>query len=297
MLLIIPGEIPQPRKLDALHKIPESADQLDFAFDGKISLLAVQSSDLVNNRKTSLKYYWLAEQDIQKDFTVLTNLVIPMPEAWEFIDSQQTHPGNGLAPTSSWEQGQIIEDQITILPRATLNGPTLAFIEVSLKDGDRHLPVSFNDQIVNNAIAKQVILQPDEPLIPNQASLLEESVNFGGLFDLVGLSNEEMEGSLEVTLWWKAKDITDEDYTVFIHILNDQGELLAQSDRMPNQGLSPTHIWNSDDIVSDKHYISVEQGSGTLLLVGVYDPNTGIRLQASQGDKTLQDNVYKTETK
>ena len=244
-----------------------------------------------------MKYYWLAEKDIQKDYSVLTNLVVPMPEAWEFIDSQQTHPGNGLAPTADWEEGQIIEDQITVFPRATLNGPTLAYIEVALKDGGRRLPVSFHDQIVDNAIVKQVVLTSDEPLTPNQQDLLGEPVDFGGFFDLVGLSNEDLEGRMEVTLWWKAKDIVDEDYTVFIHILNDQGELLAQSDSKPDQGRSPTYIWNFGDVIRDKHHLSVERGSGTHLLVGAYDSNTGIRLQASQAGKTLQDNVYKVNIK
>ncbi|MCZ7668171.1 MAG: hypothetical protein M5U34_13770 [Chloroflexi bacterium] len=77
-------------------------------------------------------------------------------------------------------------------------------------------------------------------LLPDSVSQLSEPVNFGGLFELVGLETAVSPDHLLIHLWWQATADVTQDYTIFIHVLDENGNLIAQSDATPAQGSSPT---------------------------------------------------------
>jgi len=108
---------------------------------------------------------------------------------------------------------------------------------------------------------------------------------FGDTITLLGYdlhSEEARPGQiLRVTLFWKADDLVQEDYKVFVHLLDAQGQVLAQHDSQPVGGSMPTSSWPVGETVSDNHGVVVPRGmpSGEYRLVlGMYDPQTGRRL-------------------
>jgi hypothetical protein len=108
---------------------------------------------------------------------------------------------------------------------------------------------------------------------------------FGDAITLLGYdlhSEEARPGQiLRVTLFWKADDLVQEDYKVFVHLLDAQGQVLAQHDSQPVGGSMPTSSWPVGETVSDNHGVVVPRGmpSGEYRLVlGMYDPQTGRRL-------------------
>ena len=79
--------------------------------------------------------------------------------------------------------------------------------------------------------------------------------------------------TLDVRLYWKALQPLEEDYIVFVHLLDSSGELVASHDGPPRNRESPTSTWLPGDIVPDVH--SVDLGDGTpagtyQLWVGIY---------------------------
>ncbi|MCB0033302.1 MAG: hypothetical protein KDE51_04760, partial [Anaerolineales bacterium] len=66
-------------------------------------------------------------------------------------------------------------------------------------------------------------------------------------------------------------------YTVFIHVLDKQGNLVAQQDSMPQAGGWPTTCWRPDEIVTDRHSLTVTSGNYELVM-GLYWFETGERL-------------------
>jgi hypothetical protein len=60
-------------------------------------------------------------------------------------------------------------------------------------------------------------------------------------------------------------------------------DLLTQSDHLPVGGAYPTSFWDAGDIIHDSHRLTLRDtaasGAGTLL-IGMYNPETGIRLPA-----------------
>ena len=100
----------------------------------------------------------------------------------------------------------------------------------------------------------------------------------GGDFSEVALYPGQ---TLDYTLHWKAIDSIDQDYTVFNHLLDAKGNIIAQQDSMPQQNQYPTSLWEPGEIVLDPHVISLptelEPGAYTLR-VGLYELETGQRL-------------------
>lgn len=91
---------------------------------------------------------------------------------------------------------------------------------------------------------------------------------------------------LSVTLVWKALRPPEQSYKVFVHLLNEGGEIVAQSDAVPAGGYATTE-WLADEVVLDTHTIEVPTGvpAGTYRLVaGMYDPVSGERMPAKDTD-------------
>jgi len=88
-------------------------------------------------------------------------------------------------------------------------------------------------------------------------------------------------GSLEATLLWEAVGPLSRDLTVFVHLLDAQGQRVAQSDSYPMGGMYPTSRWQTGEVVQDRHtlYLSGDASPGRCrLIVGFYDLRTGERL-------------------
>ena len=84
-------------------------------------------------------------------------------------------------------------------------------------------------------------------------------------------------------LAWQAVAPDGRDYTVFVHLLDGAGELVAQSDGPPQGGAYPTSIWSAGEQVADTRALALPgdlpPGEYTLF-VGLYDPASGARLPA-----------------
>lgn len=86
-----------------------------------------------------------------------------------------------------------------------------------------------------------------------------------------------------VELWWHSLGVPDRDITLFAHAVDPNGQLVAQADGYPLQGLSPPTHWLAGDQVHDIRYITLPDDldpQQITLLVGWYDTTTGVRLTA-----------------
>jgi hypothetical protein len=90
---------------------------------------------------------------------------------------------------------------------------------------------------------------------------------------------------LQVTLLWSALGKIPRSYTVFVHMLDENGALVAQHDGIPMDGLRPTFTWQEGEQVLDTHELEVPevvQGSGRIV-IGFYDTETLQRQSFSNG--------------
>jgi hypothetical protein len=88
-----------------------------------------------------------------------------------------------------------------------------------------------------------------------------------------------------VELAWTADATPSSDYTVFVHLLDAAGNLVAQSDIQPGSGYTPTMTWVPGQAILDRHGLIPPAGlaPGTYrLAAGMYDLE-GVRLTTDDG--------------
>ena len=120
-----------------------------------------------------------------------------------------------------------------------------------------------------------------------EGSWLGESIGLLGYE--VGYS--EADGVVELLLYWAMEEYVWRDYTVFTHLLDDEGSMVGQKDNQPLGGMLPTSVWRTDMVVRDEYEIPLEIGAASgeyWIEVGMYDAGSGMRLP-TQGEGSLPD--------
>jgi hypothetical protein len=109
-------------------------------------------------------------------------------------------------------------------------------------------------------------------------------VNVGDQITLLGYDllspNPHPGDTVTVTLYWKASQRLTTDYSVFVHLVDEELNIYAQRDSL-NPGRYPTRLWRTGEYNKDTHEVLVPLGTppGDYLLgVGLYDQTTMVRL-------------------
>jgi hypothetical protein len=104
---------------------------------------------------------------------------------------------------------------------------------------------------------------------------------FGGQILLLGHQVEGSGNEVVLNLWWYSHQVPQDDITIFLHVYDAGGQLVAQADGYPLLGLYPPTTWQPGDMVRDIRYLSLPEGSsleGHRIVVGWYDKATVDRL-------------------
>ncbi len=90
---------------------------------------------------------------------------------------------------------------------------------------------------------------------------------------------------LQLQLAWQAQRQPDANYTVFVQLLDERNQVVAQRDAPP--GDRPTSQWQPGEQVVDNHGVLVPHGTAPgdyRLILGMYNPDTGERLRVGEQD-------------
>lgn len=225
-------------------------------------------------------------------------------------DRAQAAPGDPLLLTLFWEKPRDSDtprDAFALSLRdddgATQQGWQIAPVRQDYPPGEWHAGERVRGQHLLRLPARlesgayRIWLQDvplGEILIDAPQRTFEEPVydhavgqRFGEQVRLVGYSvTPESPDMLTVTLVWQALQEMQTGYRVFVHLVDDAGAMLAQSDAEPAQWSRPTPGWVRHEYVTDTHHLSPPgqlPEAGWQLRVGLYDAETGQRLQVTDG--------------
>jgi hypothetical protein len=126
-----------------------------------------------------------------------------------------------------------------------------------------------------------------EHVFEEPTSTIDLTVDFVGVGSLVGADASVKLTSYEpfpIRLIWKAKATPQAAYTVFVHLLDADGQVIAQSDAQPQD--RPTTGWIRGEYIVDQHLVTFtrkDYKGPTTLEVGLYDPPSGKRVILSDG--------------
>ena len=113
------------------------------------------------------------------------------------------------------------------------------------------------------------------------------SQNNQPLITLIGLTQLPVTTSqLPISLLWRAEAEMPTSYRVFIHLVDANGQILAQADGEPASWSRPTTGWMPGEYILDHHTLTLppDLAANVSLRIGLYDPATGQRLQTPTGE-------------
>jgi hypothetical protein len=92
---------------------------------------------------------------------------------------------------------------------------------------------------------------------------------------------------LVLLLYWEATEKIDRDYTIFTHLVDEKGEIIAGYDGQPRNGNLPTSSWTTNHLIVDPIVMpilwDVPAKSGYCIEVGLYYLPTMERVQLVNG--------------
>lgn len=170
----------------------------------------------------------------------------------------------------SWYRDQGIRFVVVHLDRETGAAALTAFGEPAarfLRDGERHGP----NLAIFDTGAPDVIV---EPRTPSGATLGVGAIVLEGYRHP---GQAQAGGALPLALFWRATRPLPLDYTVYVHLVDEAGNKVAQRDVPPLEGRRPTSGWAPGDLVRDDQDLFIPEtvAPGVYrLLVGMYDATT-----------------------
>lgn len=122
-------------------------------------------------------------------------------------------------------------------------------------------------------------LLPDPP--PASLEVEEVSYTLGDAVELIGY--ERLPADLQVgepaliRLYWRPLRESSAYAKVFVHMIDERGQLVAQHDAQPVNDAYPIPIWQPGTIIVDEHTLAIPTdlpAGAYTLVVGLYDPDS-----------------------
>ena len=195
------------------------------------------------------------------------------------VGQRDTYPGLGHYPTSFWETGQVIIDQVPLPVDIDAVAPSRLRLDAGLYErrGKRLAVVDGGEKPVEHATIGWLRLAPTQEPAPPRVST---DYQLGDALRLIGYDLERESSRAYLTLHWLCMAPVERDYTVFVHLLEGGGSVAAQADCQPVGSDYPTSLWSPGEIVEDRHVLRVAglSAGAYSVRVGMYHLETGRRL-------------------
>lgn len=198
--------------------------------------------------------------------------------------------------TAEWQPGFILRDPHDVPLPAALR-PGQYRLLVSLVDPDQsRLNVAGQDRLFLTMVAttdRPHNFNPPQPQITLEVSFNDQARLVG--LDLPRQAVRAGE-SLPLTLYWQGLAEFDKSWTVFVHLVDENGRIISQQDQIPGGGQLPTTGWLPGEYLTDVYHLSIPDdvppGRDLYRLeLGLYDANDFSRLPIMENGQVTENSV------
>jgi hypothetical protein len=213
-----------------------------------------------------LTLFWRADAQPSKDYSVRLAFGEAMSDAMPL--------GNLKFPTSIWRAGEIVQSQLQIaVPANATAGATN--LSLAVIDDKR--------SVIGNLVLATFTIEKTNRVFVKPSMQFEQAVNFANAIALVGYQlpiTLRSGDSLKLTLLWQARAQIGKAYTVFVHLLDSNNQVVAQKDAQPLNGARPTTGWVENEFIVDPYELKIDAPPGKYQVeIGWYDASDFSRLQ------------------
>jgi hypothetical protein len=262
---------------------------LQTASFGPARLTGLNYSMKINpsSQEIPVTLFWQATAQMVDEYEVILHLVDDNRQVW---GNGSGRPTDWVYPTTFWRPGlDEVASQHTI--NVEVLAPGRYWLAISLFDPATHqrLPLTEGESDSPDTLFVGPLKVPLPPLAGaghiEALSSLEEAVTFGDVARLLGFEATQVRviagEPVSFSLLWEAISTPPLDYTVFVHLLDENDNIVAGHDSQPLAGHYPTSIWTPGERILDPHILptpdSLPPGQYRLA-IGLYDQPTGERL-------------------
>jgi 4-amino-4-deoxy-L-arabinose transferase-like glycosyltransferase len=252
-------------------------------FDNRLRLLGFSvdtGAAFRPGEAVKVELFWQALGDPGQDFFPQLQLLDAQGSSVALLTEK---PVAGTYPTAWWRSGDLVRDPHALPIPATVPAGSYRLTLGLIRAADGLL-VETQDGSTAIDLGHIEILDREHLYWPTFPAHFQQA-QFGPSVELIGYDMREVvraPGSpLEVTLHWHALETPDKGYHSFVHLLDEEEEIVVQHDGPPGEGELPTLGWLPSEYFTDTHLLQLplDLDDGIYRLgVGLYDPATGQRL-------------------
>ncbi|MBI5931279.1 MAG: hypothetical protein HY862_18365 [Chloroflexi bacterium] len=277
-LVMVPAVIihafgPPPLRND----VPEHLEGLVIDFGGPRFLGYTVDSNIIHvGDYRHFEFCWQAPSSDEK---------IPVPYPFSIsvttLDTQlvgKRESFTGMGTYSLWQPNKIFCDDFTLHIEKNVEAGEVYPLQLSMFGLPDGIPI---EATVGESKQRSVIIghlwAPAPPIDPT----LLQSAPFR--FEGVALAHYDMrivENTLNLNLTWGTYSAPRQPYKLFVHILDAQGQKVAQIDPVPGGDRYPIWAWGAGEKIKDSitlPILDLPKGSYQVV-IGIYDPDTFQRL-------------------
>ncbi len=268
----------QPPSIEALN-LPHRLD----VRCGDLTLLGagLDARQTAPGETLLLRLYWRAERTPLQDYTVSTRIV---NEGGQSVYTTTLPVAAEAYPIAHWRAGEVVLRQHWLTLPADLDSGTYA-LSLQILASSAGDQVTVGEAVTLGEAGQIAVVAPvRQTAVP--AMQFVQDVNFADRITLLGYDLEPAAARVgetyRLTLYWRAEQPLTHSYAVFSHLLDAESHVVAQHDGIPASWTRPTTGWLPGEIIADTHDLilapDIPPGYPYLLEVGLYDPETNVRL-------------------
>jgi len=171
-------------------------------------------------------------------------------------------------PVNRWQTGDTWRDTHRFYVPGQLQ-TSLCSVYLAVQDSQQKDFLSFDIGSVT-VQAPTRIYQIDEVYHP-------QNIGWQNGIQLAGYSRQGQ----ELKLFWSSSQPIRQSLRLFIQALSPDGQVLWQVDEIPRQWSRPTTSWDVAEIITTSHIVDIPVTDGVSVIVGWYDPISGLRILLS----------------
>jgi len=253
----------------------ERQRQADFGEALRLTSFGLSATNPNPGDEVEITLHWQTLDQVGPEYTVFLHLIAPDGTGIDGLDEPLL---GGLYQPTLWPADTTMSDphRLTLPPEIPPGRYRLDLGLYPSGQPEALLPVEGWDRLPLTALNVGDIATPPpttstDVTFGDQVRLLD--------YDLDPITNHES----RITLHWQAAAPMGRNYTVFVHVLDAQGNIVAQDDGPPGDPFFPTSTWLPGDIVLDARMLTLPADASPgeyIVLVGLYYEPTADRLPA-----------------